>query len=222
MKITNHLLTPSIQRLIPGGADLPIRRFLVIHFTAGASAQSSIDYWNQLANGVCAHIVIDRDGTIYQCRPFNRTAGHAGPSKWRDPHTGKLYSGTLNKVAIGIELANGGDTYPTKFSTLKPTWSRHKNGGRERNWETYPAAQTSIPGEKSTSAFYFQVIHPDAISGSGFAQGRDQKGNLKAVLDDILGHDDCAPDRKNDPGPAFPMLQLREHCGFHGLPHADI
>lgn len=198
MKITNHLLTPSIQRLIPGGADLPIRRFLVIHFTAGASAQSSIDYWNQLANGVCAHIVIDRDGTIYQCRPFNRTAGHAGPSKWRDPHTGKLYSGTLNKVAIGIELANGGDTYPTKFSTLKPTWSRHKNGGRERNWETYPAAQ--IDACLALSKLLVDTYH----------------------LDDILGHDDCAPDRKNDPGPAFPMLQLREHCGFHGLPHADI
>jgi len=53
---------------------------------------------------------------------------------------------------------------------------------------TIRGRQTSIPGEKSTSAFYFQVIHPDAISGSGFAQGRDQKGNLKAVLDDILGH----------------------------------
>jgi LDH2 family malate/lactate/ureidoglycolate dehydrogenase len=53
---------------------------------------------------------------------------------------------------------------------------------------TIRGRQTSIPGEKTTSTFYFQVIHPDAISADRFAQGRDQKSNLKAVLADILGH----------------------------------
>lgn len=42
--------------------------------------------------------------------------------------------------------------------------------------------------EKTTTAFYFQVIHPEALSGRDFAKGRSQKENLKAVLDDILGH----------------------------------
>jgi L-2-hydroxycarboxylate dehydrogenase (NAD+) len=43
-------------------------------------------------------------------------------------------------------------------------------------------------GEKNTPVFYFQVIHPEAISGGDFACGRSQIDNLKAVLDDILGH----------------------------------
>jgi L-2-hydroxycarboxylate dehydrogenase (NAD+) len=43
-------------------------------------------------------------------------------------------------------------------------------------------------GDKHTANFYFQVIHPDAISGGAFAKGRDQAGNVKAVLEDILGH----------------------------------
>ena len=43
-------------------------------------------------------------------------------------------------------------------------------------------------GEKRTPAFYFQVIHPDAMNGGAFAQGRDQSSNVKAVIDDILGH----------------------------------
>jgi len=43
-------------------------------------------------------------------------------------------------------------------------------------------------GEKTTPNFYFQVIHPDAISGGAFAGGRDQAGNVAAVLDDIMGH----------------------------------
>ena len=43
-------------------------------------------------------------------------------------------------------------------------------------------------GEKRTPAFYFQVIHPDAVSGGAFAKGRNQAENVKAVIDDILGH----------------------------------
>ena len=35
---------------------------------------------------------------------------------------------------------------------------------------------------------YFQVIHPDAVSGGAFAQGRSQAENVKAVLDDVAGH----------------------------------
>jgi ureidoglycolate dehydrogenase (NAD+) len=42
--------------------------------------------------------------------------------------------------------------------------------------------------EKRTSSFYFQVIHPDALSSGAFAQNRSQSENIKAVLDDILGH----------------------------------
>ena len=44
------------------------------------------------------------------------------------------------------------------------------------------------PGEKNTPVFYFQVIHPDALSGDNFACGRNQSENLAAVIADILGH----------------------------------
>ena len=49
-------------------------------------------------------------------------------------------------------------------------------------------ASKAPAGEKTTAAFYFQVIHPDAISGADFAKGRDQMENLKAVLKDVFGH----------------------------------
>jgi len=44
------------------------------------------------------------------------------------------------------------------------------------------------PGEKHTCSFFFQVIHPEAVSGGAFARGRDQAANVKAVIADILGH----------------------------------
>lgn len=48
-------------------------------------------------------------------------------------------------------------------------------------WETEPS-------EKHSCAFFFQVIHPDALSSGAFAKGRDQGANVKAVIADILGH----------------------------------
>jgi L-2-hydroxycarboxylate dehydrogenase (NAD+) len=42
-------------------------------------------------------------------------------------------------------------------------------------------------GDKHTPNFYFQVIHPEALSSGAFAKGRNQTENIKVVLDDILG-----------------------------------
>ncbi len=44
------------------------------------------------------------------------------------------------------------------------------------------------PSEKHTCSFFFQAIHPDAVSGGAFAKGRSQAENIKAVIGDILGH----------------------------------
>jgi LDH2 family malate/lactate/ureidoglycolate dehydrogenase len=44
------------------------------------------------------------------------------------------------------------------------------------------------PSEKHTCSFFFQVIHPDALSAGDFAKGRTQATNIKAVIADILGH----------------------------------
>lgn len=42
--------------------------------------------------------------------------------------------------------------------------------------------------EKHTPCFFFQVIHPDAMASGLFAKGRKQGENVKAVIEDILGH----------------------------------
>ena len=50
-----------------------------------------------------------------------------------------------------------------------------------------------IEGEKQTCNFFFQVIHPEAISSRVFANNRTQTENIKVVIEDILGHgnDSC-------------------------------
>lgn len=198
----NHLLAEASQKPLSGGKAMPVRRAVVIHFTNGATAQSSIDFWKQPAqrkNDIGAHIIIDRDGTIYQCRPFNKTISHAGRSRWTDPNTGKDYT-SCNAFTIGIELANAGDDKAvikiarnlTGFAgTLH---AKHRNGGTMREWEEYSTAQFA-----ACLSVVSQLV---------------QRYNL----DDITGHDCIAPERKNDPGPAFDMGTLRTSCGFSGLP----
>ncbi len=43
-------------------------------------------------------------------------------------------------------------------------------------------------GEKTSAAFFFHVIHPEAIDGKAHALGRNQAGNVAAVIKDILSH----------------------------------
>lgn len=43
-------------------------------------------------------------------------------------------------------------------------------------------------GEKGTCTFFFQVWKPEAMNAGAFAQGRNQTQNVKAVIDDVLGH----------------------------------
>lgn len=187
MKINDQHLIEGIKRdMLPGGSEMPIRRFLVIHFTSGASGQSSINFWKTPeAKGASAHLVIERDGAVIQCRPFNRTCGHAGKSRWRG------FDG-LNACSIGIELANAGDDsrIGRKWSKLPPVQARHKNETTTKEWEAYPEEQVQacIDVSKLLAARY--------------------------KLDDVIGHEDIAPNRKNDPGPAFPMGRLRLACGF--------
>lgn len=200
MKILDdHWLDSATRLPVPGGVAMNNRRFLVIHFTAGASGKSSVDFWKTpAANGASAHLVIERNGSVIQCRPFNKTCGHAGKSQWRDPNSGKLHIG-LNSNSIGIEIANAGnDDSALSWARRQPGFqsitARHKNGGPSVEWEQFPLAQ---------------LIACEQVSKLIVARYH---------LDDLVGHDDIAPERKTDPGPAFPMLALREACGFHGMP----
>ncbi|MDA7901094.1 Ldh family oxidoreductase [bacterium] len=48
--------------------------------------------------------------------------------------------------------------------------------------------QRGREGEKTTTCFYFQCIHPDAWNSGQFAGGASQSANVTSVIDDVLGH----------------------------------
>lgn len=74
---------------------------IVLHYTAGVSAASSAVFLTRPDVGASAHVVIGRDGEVFQLVPFNIEAWHAGKS-WYAGRNG------LNRYSIGIELDNLG------------------------------------------------------------------------------------------------------------------
>ncbi|TVR64816.1 MAG: N-acetylmuramoyl-L-alanine amidase [Gemmatimonadales bacterium] len=169
-----------------GGALKP--RFLVMHYTAGRDAESSIRWLTRSDARASAHLVIARDGAITQLVPFDRVAWHAGPSRWQG------VSG-LNHHSIGIELDNAGllerkgERWCAWFGTAYPAEevmeAPLRGSSRICGWHLYTPEQLDVALEASRA-----IIH---------AYG----------LRELLGHDDISPGRKFDPGPAFPMGSFR-------------
>jgi LDH2 family malate/lactate/ureidoglycolate dehydrogenase len=96
-----------------------------------------------------------------------------------------------------VDVDGNPTTDPSKAAALLP-FGAHKGYGLSLLNELYGALiGGSLPtlrsrwaddGDKHSCAFYFQVIHPDALTGGQFAKGRNQMQNLQAVIEDILGH----------------------------------
>ena len=134
----NFVSTPN-----KGGKYTP--QYLVIHYTAVTTTQSTIDWFQNPNAQASAHLLIGRDGSITQFAPFNVITFHAGVSQWKGL-TG------LNKFAIGIELVNGGrlirsgDKWLCKVDLKKVPddeviKATHKNETSEAAWQEYTNEQ---------------------------------------------------------------------------------
>jgi len=193
MKVEAHRLVddagaPVKFRASPNHSGALQPSVLVIHYTAGHSADNAIEWLCNRTAKAAAHLVIGADGTITQLVPFNVIAWHAGPSLWNDRDR-------LNAWSIGIELDNPGflsrtgNVWRTRLGRVVPDEevivATHKHGGAETGWRIYPEAQLNVL-EAVTMALF--EAYP---------------------LKEIIGHDDIAPGRKRDPGPAFPMSHFR-------------
>lgn len=199
MKIVNHRLvkddgTPYPFRDTPnrgrkGDKNAPVKhRWLVMHYTAGGSASESINWMANPDADASAHIVIAKDGSITQMVPFNVVAWHAGESEWK----GVKF---LNGHSIGIELDGFGflgNAGPGKWKFKSKSIpdsevvvATHKFGKPKGGWPKYPQKQLDVALELA------------ALLVKTYG------------LEDVIGHDDCSPGRKQDPGPSFDMAAFR-------------
>lgn len=72
---------------------------IVVHATAGGTAQSSIDHLRKPSTQASYHYIIDRNGDRYKCVPVGKKAWHAGISVGPE-------GSDVNPYSIGIAFAN--------------------------------------------------------------------------------------------------------------------
>jgi N-acetylmuramoyl-L-alanine amidase len=170
-------------------AELP--KAIVIHYTAGRSAANTVRHFLDPASQVSAHLVIADNGDLTQMVDLRRKAWHAGLSTITLPGGETLRA--LNTCSIGIELDYDG-------------WLNTLNGGRRartiddvvsvhgRFWPLYPQLQVDA---------LVNVINEIRAR----PQGTEEWVASPCYL---TGHEDVAPGRKRDPGPAFPWTEVTE------------
>jgi N-acetylmuramoyl-L-alanine amidase len=165
-------------------------QYLVIHYTVVDYAGAIRAFGPAGPQNASAHLVVSRTGETTQMVDFNRRAWHAGTSSWAGLQD-------MNSHSIGIELENHGylrkkadGTFVSDNNRLVPPdqviEATHKNRAcTARFWHQYSPEQLDIC-EQLASAL-----------------------TTAYGLKDVIGHEDIAPDRKVDPGPAFPLDRMQ-------------
>jgi N-acetylmuramoyl-L-alanine amidase len=215
MLIKNHHFEDYWYQLSEDvGGEIGPPKFIVMHYTAGGSAEASRDYMllspqekgrrmgrNKSVYG-SAHLVIGRDGGCWQIVPFNNKARHAGRSNWKG-------LSSLNQHSIGIEIANygwldrlGSGDYRRPetpvFAAEDVVLGEMPSGSEMKGWECYSEKQLLMV-EKITAAL---LDHYPSIQ-------------------EIVGHQEISPGRKFDPGPAFPMQRFRNLVSSRADPEEE-
>ena len=169
----------------PNGGGEMTPRYLVIHYTAGGSAHSSVNWMTNSKANASAHLVIDEYGGVTQLMPFNEVAWHAGESSW-DGIRG------LNRHSIGIEVSNPGNLEISGEDYV--TW-----WGDVVNPES--VVEAIHPDDPSGNVYGWKRFTPEQIKAI-IDIGTVLTDHYELV--ETVGHDMISPGRKKDPGPCMP------------------
>lgn len=200
MKVVDHILRGCWADKSPNcGGALSKPSLLVMHFTAsgGIDPTGDVNWFLNKQAKAAAHVVVGRDGTVKQVVPFNVKAWHAGVSIWRGVRN-------CNDYSIGIEVDNwgrlvkAGDGQMRSYtgSPVEPAstaFLQHKHEQSPSYWELYTQPQLDALADVTRALL---AAYPS--------------------IREIVGHDDIAPGRKVDPGPAFPMARFVSLVGGRG------
>ncbi|AHV94106.1 N-acetylmuramoyl-L-alanine amidase [Bordetella holmesii] len=155
----------TVDRSVTATGQSSRVRYIVLHYTTADDAES-LRLLSQTQ--VSAHYLVSArpDARVYQLVDENRSAWHAGASRWFEQNS-------LNFTSIGIEIVNAG-------------WQKQADG-----------------------TLLYAPYLPAQITALSHLL-REIAGRHGIRPENIVGHSDIAPQRKLDPGPAFPWRALAQ------------
>lgn len=178
---------------------------IVLHYAGASSFKGVVSFLSQgIKTQASVHFVIDRDGTIVQLVPTNRTAAHAGQGIW-------MGQSGLNNRSIGIEFINEGRL-------------QHNDGGEgSEGPRFFVSGGQKIPineGIGINGSDDVTVWHRYTSSQIAAAEALARALAKAHKISDIIGH--CNIDaRRVDPGPAFPLQAFGEIVIGKRAPNCD-
>lgn len=172
---------------------------IVVHYTAGANKESDLEVLTaEDQRYVSSHVLIGRDGSITQMVDFNVAAYHAGRSSWDGQQN-------CNDFTIGIEISNFGPLI--KRCGRYYAWPR--NFGRPLDLN-----RNVFAGKHKNEECSYEYWEGFTCSAMHCVMRLCQSLIKTYPIKFIVGHDDIAPGRKIDPGPAFPLDFIRTNSGL--------
>ena len=172
---------------------------IIIHFTAGYSAESSANWMRNPASKASAHFVVGKMGEIIQLVDLDKKAWHAGSSVWKDKSGASSYT-------FGIEVDNIG---PLTLS-----------GGKMVNVYGKPYDGTVIAARIATNSkddskvrYYASYTMAQFESVRKLCDYLCSNFGINPLA--IMGHEHVAPARKVDPGPAWSWHLIDDMAGAY-------
>lgn len=160
----------------------------VVHFTAGHDGAEKVLFDGKRQG--YAYWCIQRDGSLYCAHSAERWGYHAGESKW------KTLFGAVSDDLIGIEMNSAGKVTPQSNGALKTWWGKSLSADECR----YSAGL-----ENQQKGWYHKYTPEQESTLIETLLWLKKQNPLIFRFDDVLGHDEVAFWRKNDPGAALSM-----------------
>lgn len=169
----------------------------IVHFTAGRSKNEHLKHYalrsakNGAAQGYC-FFTIGSDGTVIQAFKLSEWGYHAGKSSWHSLGSG------VSQYLVGIEVCCAGKLEPM-----------HDGKGNYKSWfnEVYTDSEVRYSDDRENiqrGAYHKYTDEQEYALIQLLVWLKAQAPHI-FKFDLVLGHDEVAPDRKNDPGASLSM-----------------
>lgn len=178
------------------------KQVVTLHYTAGYDLDSAVNHFlnTNAERKASAHFVVDVNGDVVQMVSTKEVAWHAGRGVYRGQ------SGAFNNKSIGIEIVNPGYHFRRPDGTFE-NWRRQAVSAARL--APFPGMTEAEDPWVSSNPVFWPNFPPEQIE----AVENLVKALLRAypTIEDIVSHRDVDPDERLrvDPGPAFPMRQIR-------------